>query len=81
MPGVGTTQQGIAGEAHMGVSECRVLKLPVQTVRLPNLEVQEKLQELSHVDLVVSQMPMEVLHDLQIGITQGNMVLSRYYSQ
>jgi hypothetical protein len=42
-------------------TEHRVIKIPVETIGLPNPEVQEKLQGLSHMDLVMSQMPMELL--------------------
>jgi hypothetical protein len=49
--------------------EDRVINIPVEIVGLPNPEVQEKLQGLSHMDLVVSQMPMELLHGLHMGIT------------
>jgi hypothetical protein len=72
MQGSGTTQEGITEEAWTVVStqltiECRVIKIPVETIGLPNPEVQEKLQGLSHMDLVVSQMPMELLQGLHIG--------------
>jgi hypothetical protein len=40
------------------IVERRVIKIPVETIRLSNPKVQEKLQGIRHMDLVMPLMPM-----------------------
>jgi hypothetical protein len=51
-----TGQEGITEEVKTVVLKqltigCRVIKIPKEIIGLPNLEIQEKLQGLSHLDL------------------------------
>jgi hypothetical protein len=41
--------------------EKRVIKIPLETIGVPNIEAQNNLQVLSHMDLVISHMSMELL--------------------
>jgi hypothetical protein len=61
-----TFQEGIKEEVWTMVPtqmkrEHRVIQIPIDTIELSNPRVQEKLQGLSHMDLVMSQIPMELL--------------------
>jgi hypothetical protein len=79
--GLGTGQTGLTEVTQTTglvqvIAPHRVIKVPVGIVRLPNPESQEKLQGLSHMDLVISQMSTKVLQSLHTwdyaGITPSH---------
>jgi hypothetical protein len=47
-----------------------VIKISADAIGFPTPEMQEQVQGLSHLDLVISQMPTIVLQGLQMGIMQ-----------
>jgi hypothetical protein len=46
------------------------MKISAGAIEFPMTEMQEQAQALSHIDLVLSQLPMNVLHNLQTSVTQ-----------
>jgi hypothetical protein len=50
--------------------ERRIIKLATGAVEFPMTEMQEQARELGHIDLVLSQLPMDVLQELQMSATQ-----------
>jgi hypothetical protein len=43
----------------------RVIKIVTRALEFPTIELTKKVKELSHIDLVVSQFPIEILYVLQ----------------
>jgi hypothetical protein len=50
--------------------ERRVMKIATKALDFPTTELQEHAKALSHIDSVLSQFPIEVLHGLQMSVTQ-----------
>jgi hypothetical protein len=50
--------------------ERRIIKLATGGIEFPMIEMQEKFRELGHIDLVLSQLPMDMLKNLQMSATQ-----------
>jgi hypothetical protein len=46
----------------------QILKISPEVIEFPMLEMKEQAQVLSHLDLVLSQIPMEALQGLQVGV-------------
>jgi hypothetical protein len=63
---------GEAGATTSYLSEIatthRVLKISPDAIEFPTPEMQEQARVLSHLDLVISQMPIGALQGLQTGI-------------
>jgi hypothetical protein len=58
-------------ESHPSVStEHRVMNISIGALEFPSTETHEKVKELSHINLMFSQLPMNVLHNLQSSVTQ-----------
>jgi hypothetical protein len=49
--------------------EKRVMKIVARALDFPTEKLQEHAKELSHIDLVLSQLSVEVLHGLQMSVT------------
>jgi hypothetical protein len=47
-----------------------LIKLATGAVEFPTIEMQEQARELGHIDLVLSQLPIDVLQELQMSMTQ-----------
>jgi hypothetical protein len=67
----------MAGEARATTSYLpeiaaghQILKISPEVIEFPTLEMKEQAQVLSHLDLVLSQIPMESLQGLQAGVAQ-----------
>jgi hypothetical protein len=47
---------------------CRALEIQTYAVEFPTPELQEQMKTLSHLNILVSQMPIHILQSLQVGI-------------
>jgi hypothetical protein len=47
-----------------------VMKIAAGDLEFPTTELQEHAKALSHIDLVLSQLSVEVLHGLQMSVMQ-----------
>jgi hypothetical protein len=52
------------------IGERRLIKLATGAVEFPMTKMQEQARELGHIDLVLSQLPMDVLQEIQMSATQ-----------
>jgi hypothetical protein len=50
--------------------ERRVMKIAVGALEFPTTELKEQAKTLSHIDLVLSQLPVEVLYGLQTSMME-----------
>jgi hypothetical protein len=46
------------------------MKISAGALEFPSIEMQESTHALSHIDLLLSQLSMNVLHNLQSSVTQ-----------
>jgi hypothetical protein len=51
--------------------EHQVMKIATGALEFPTTELKEKAKTLSHIDLVVSQLPIEILYGLQSEHDRG----------
>jgi methionine synthase II (cobalamin-independent) len=59
------------------INRARMIKISPGAIEFPSTEMQEKAQALSHIDLVLSQLSMNVLKGLQTSVTQGDKFVHR----
>jgi hypothetical protein len=50
--------------------ERHVMKIATRALEFPMTELKEQAKALSHIDLVVSQLPIEILYGLQSSVTE-----------
>jgi len=50
------------------LGECKLMKLSIGALELPSTKMQEQAQALIHIDLVLSQLLMNVLKVLNISV-------------
>jgi hypothetical protein len=72
-----TTNTTKTGEARPTISQSlvvtgkrRLIKLATGAVEFPTKEMQEQARALGHIELVLSQLPMDVLQELKMSATQ-----------
>jgi hypothetical protein len=62
---------GRAGNISViGRSEYRLIKLETGEVEFRTIEMWEQARELGHIDLVLSQLPTDVLQELHMSVMQ-----------
>jgi hypothetical protein len=55
---------------HSASTKCQIMKISTRSIEFPTTKMQQHAQELSNIELVLSQLPVNVLHNLQTSVTQ-----------
>jgi hypothetical protein len=65
-----TKVQLMTSHPYVALRESQVMKIVARALEFPMAELQEHVKALSHINLVLSQLHVEVLHSLHMSVTQ-----------